>query len=250
MKGADYMTKVLSFINQKGGVGKSVCSFNIGVALQDLYKKRVLFIDFDPQSSLTDLIVDNPDDVVFTIYDVLKNKESFEEAIFESDNGYSVIPSSISLTDYESVKKAGKLLTIINEIKETGLYDYIIVDCPPSLNILSVNALIATDYIVCVVKPDLVSTKGIALLNKTIHELEVKAPLYLIVNQYKKRKLADLTVQMLKDDYKVFNTVIRDTAVISESASLSQNVFSYRKYGNQGADDFKALAKEILNITK
>lgn len=233
---------IIAFINQKGGVGKSILSFNIG-AMLSFNKKKVLFIDLDAQSTLTDMAIPSTVPYQATLFDVLKSKMDIKKAIVHTEN-YDILPGDIQIASLEH--KLDK--NVLKEILETvsNDYDYIILDCPPALGMMNITALYAADTIISVVKPDIVSTRGLSLLNQTIkNEVPGKTINAVVINQYKKRKISDLTIEIIKQDYPVLSTVIRDTSALAEAASISKSIVEYAKNSN-GYKDIEEATNELL----
>ena len=233
---------IIAFINQKGGVGKSILSFNIGAYLASTGKK-VLFVDLDAQATLTDLTIPN-EEYQLSLNDVLYNKNiKIQDAIVHTDK-YDVLPSIINMANIDSKLKKDSLDKVLDPLRSQ--YDYIILDCPPALGMMNIAALYATDKIISVIKPDIVSTRGLTLLNQTIiNEVPGKTINAVIINQYKKRKISELTAQLMKQEYPVLDTLVRDTSVLSESASISQSIVDYAKNSN-GYQDIKDVTNELL----
>lgn len=233
---------IIAFINQKGGVGKSILSFNIGTMLS-FNKKKVLFVDLDAQSTLTDMAIPSTVPYQATLFDVLKSKMDIKKAIVHTEN-YDILPGDIQIASLEH--KLNK--NVLKEILETvsNDYDYIILDCPPALGMMNITALYAADKIISVVKPDIVSTRGLSLLNQTIkNEVPGKTINAVVINQYKKRKISDLTIEIIKQDYPVLSTVIRDTSALAEAASISKSIVEYAKNSN-GYKDIEEATNELL----
>lgn len=233
---------IIAFINQKGGVGKSILSFNIGTMLS-FNKKKVLFIDLDAQSTLTDMAIPSTVPYQATLFDVLKSKMDIKKAIVHTEN-YDILPGDIQIASLEHKLDKTVLKKIIEAVSND--YDYIILDCPPALGMMNITALYAADTIISVVKPDIVSTRGLSLLNQTIkNEVPGKTINAVVINQYKKRKISDLTIEIIKQDYPVLNTVIRDTSALAEAASISKSIVEYAKNSN-GYKDIEEATNELL----
>lgn len=233
---------IITFINQKGGVGKSILSFNIG-AMLSFNKKKVLFIDLDAQSTLTDMAIPSTVPYQATLFDVLKSKMDIKKAIVHTEN-YDILPGDIQIASLEHKLDKTVLKKIIEAVSND--YDYIILDCPPALGMMNITALYAADKIISVVKPDIVSTRGLSLLNQTIkNEVPGKTINAVVINQYKKRKISDLTIEIIKQDYPVLNTVIRDTSALAEAASISKSIVEYAKNSN-GYKDIEEATNELL----
>lgn len=233
---------IIAFINQKGGVGKSILSFNIG-AMLSFNKKKVLFIDLDAQSTLTDMAIPSTVPYQTTLFDVLKSKMDIKKAIVHTEN-YDILPGDIQIASLEHKLNKNVLKEILEAISND--YDYIILDCPPALGMMNITALYAADTIISVVKPDIVSTRGLSLLNQTIkNEVPGKTINAVVINQYKKRKISDLTIEIIKQDYPVLSTVIRDTSALAEAASISKSIVEYAKNSN-GYKDIEEATNELL----
>lgn len=233
---------IIAFINQKGGVGKSILSFNIGTMLS-FNKKKVLFIDLDAQSTLTDMAIPSTVPYQATLFDVLKSKMDIKKAIVHTEN-YDILPGDIQIASLEHKLDKNVLKKILETVSND--YDYIILDCPPALGMMNITALYAADKIISVVKPDIVSTRGLSLLNQTIkNEVPGKTINAVVINQYKKRKISDLTIEIIKQDYPVLNTVIRDTSALAEAASISKSIVDYAKNSN-GYKDIEEATNELL----
>lgn len=233
---------IIAFINQKGGVGKSILSFNIG-AMLSFNKKKVLFIDLDAQSTLTDMAIPSTVPYQATLFDVLKSKMDIKKAIVHTEN-YDILPGDIQIASLEHKLDKNVLKKILEVVSND--YDYIILDCPPALGMMNITALYAADKIISVVKPDIVSTRGLSLLNQTIkNEVPGKTINAVVINQYKKRKISDLTIEIIKQDYPVLSTVIRDTSALAEAASISKSIVEYAKNSN-GYKDIEEATNELL----
>lgn len=233
---------IIAFINQKGGVGKSILSFNIGTMLS-FNKKKVLFVDLDAQSTLTDMAIPSTVPYQATLFDVLKSKMDIKKAIVHTEN-YDILPGDIQIASLEHKLDKNVLKKILELVSND--YDYIILDCPPALGMMNITALYAADTIISVVKPDIVSTRGLSLLNQTIkNEVPGKTINAVVINQYKKRKISDLTIEIIKQDYPVLNTVIRDTSALAEAASISKSIVEYAKNSN-GYKDIEEATNELL----
>lgn len=233
---------IIAFINQKGGVGKSILSFNIG-AMLSFNKKKVLFIDLDAQSTLTDMAIPSTVPYQTTLFDVLKSKMDIKKAIVHTEN-YDILPGDIQIASLEHKLNKNVLKEILEAVSND--YDYIILDCPPALGMMNITALYAADTIISVVKPDIVSTRGLSLLNQTIkNEVPGKTINAVVINQYKKRKISDLTIEIIKQDYPVLSTVIRDTSALAEAASISKSIVEYAKNSN-GYKDIEEATNELL----
>ena len=234
---------IIAFINQKGGVGKSLLSFNIGVILAS-QNKKVLFVDLDAQSTLTDFAIPN-EEYNLTLFDLLKRKNIKVQDVIVHTEKYDIIPVNIEVANPGLKIEKDTLDRILDPIK--GDYDYIVIDCPPNLSMINIAALHAADRIISVVKPDIVSTRGLNLLENTINnEVPGKSIDAVIVNQYRKRKISDLTIQIIKQDFPLLDSIVRDTSALSESASVSQSIIDYSP-NSPGSKDIQDVTEELLN---
>lgn len=220
------MGSVVSFINQKGGVAKTTTAINVSAQWAKAGKK-VLLIDLDPQSSATRAIFGDAD-FENTIYDVLTEEIDAHEAVVSSESfGIDVIPSEIMLSGIEIIlaSKFGResiLKRCLAEIKDQ--YDIIVIDCSPSLGLLTVNALIASKDIVIPICPEYFSLKGIDLILETLkhihtglgHKIEVRG---IIISKYRSRRIVEKVISDLRTNYTipVFDNFIPESIVVEEA---------------------------------
>lgn len=220
------MGSVVSFINQKGGVAKTTTAINVSAQWAKAGKK-VLLIDLDPQSSATRAIFGDAE-FENTIYDVLTEEIDAQEAVVPSESfGIDVIPSEIMLSGIEIIlaSKFGResiLKRCLAEIKDQ--YDIIVIDCSPSLGLLTVNALIASKDIVIPICPEYFSLKGIDLILETLkhihtglgHKIEVRG---IIISKYRSRRIVEKVISDLRTNYTipVFDNFIPESIVVEEA---------------------------------
>ncbi len=245
------MGKVIAISNHKGGVGKTTSALNIGVGLS-LLKKKVLLIDLDPQSNLTESL--GIEDVEESIYEALIGEIPLKGTKV-SDTLY-IVPSTIDLTGAEielssEIGREAILRKLINKVK--GDYDYIFIDCPPSLGLLTINALTAADEIYIPLQAEYLAFKGLSRLISVVEKvrdalnenLEISG---VIITRFSSRKIlnqniADVTGEYFED--KLFKTRIRENIALAEAPSQGNHIFDYDAKSN-GAIDYMALCKEIL----
>lgn len=231
------MGSVVSFINQKGGVAKTTTAINVASQWAKEGKK-VLLIDLDPQSSATRAIFGD-EDFEDTIYDVITGEVEAQSAVVHSPSfGFDVIPSEIMLSGIEIIlsSKFGResiLKRAIAEIKEE--YDIVVIDCSPSLGLLTVNALIASRDIVIPICPEYFSLKGIDLILETLkniktglgHQINVRG---IIISKYRNRRIVEKVISDLRTNYTipVFNNYIPESIAVEEAhhKHLPVNEFS------------------------
>lgn len=253
---------IISFANQKGGVGKTTSTLNIGVALAQLGKK-VCMIDLDPQANLTSGLgygVPNYEGEKLeggSVYDILANEEEANSVIFKTRiDKLDLIPSSIALAGAEielvnMVSRETLLREALNEIKHR--YDYILIDCPPSLGLLTINALTASQKVIIPVQTEYFALEGLGQLLNTIKLVKSKLNTNLKVggvamtmfdSRTNLSKQVTEEVQKVFGD-KVFTTLIPRNIRLSEAPSHGQSIFEYDK-SSKGAEAYLKLAKEVI----
>jgi len=244
----------IAMINQKGGVGKTTSTVNIGAALANS-GKRVLLIDFDPQAHLTSGVGLKPHELEHTVYDVLNGSKSLEDVTFEKF-GLEVLPSSLRLSGSEielsSVPGREFLLKEVLD-KYRVHFDYIIIDCSPSLGLLAVNALTAVNEVIIPLQTEFFALHGLKHLLETISIVQKRLNQNLsisgiIATRFDGRKtLSKEVVETIKNQFgsKLFQTMIRDNVSLAEAPSFGQTIFNY-KNSSSGALDYLNLTKEIM----
>jgi len=243
--------EVISVINQKGGTGKTTTTANLGVAIAAL-GKRVLMIDLDPQANLSysfGVLSENGN----TMAQVLQGRKTIQTILTEQE-GVSIAPSSLSLADIEIslVNKIGRERVLKDKIANLKGFDYVLIDCPPALSILTVNALNASHAVLIPLQMEVLSMQGLSQLLDTINEvrktLNRKLKIRGIVpSMYDtRRKLSDEVLREIASlKEKIFRTRIRECVKVAEAPSFAKSVLSYAANSN-GAKDFKKLAKEFI----
>lgn len=247
---------ILSFANQKGGVGKTTSALNIGVYLAEKGKK-VLVVDMDPQANLTSGIGVKPDEKKSNVYEILnKNKKASESFFSTKVKNLYIIPSTIDLAGAEvelvaAMNRERILETALSEIKDS--FDYVIIDCPPSLGLLTINALTASDGVIIPVQCEYFALEGLGQLLNTIKlirnnlnpTLEVKG---VLLTMYDSRtKLSNEIVEEVKKffDNKVFETIVPRNVRLSEAPSHGDPISVYDPKSS-GAQAYEDLTKELL----
>jgi len=244
--------KIITITNQKGGTGKTTISMNLGVALA-MRGKKVLLIDFDPQANLTySFGIHKPKN---TIVEVLQGKQAIQ-TILVNKEGLDIAPSSSLLSDLELsiVNKIGREQLLKDRLEGLMGYDYVFIDSPPSLSILTINALTASNEVLIPLQMEILSLQGVTQLLKTIDEvknvLNKKLKISgIVVSIYdSRRRLSGEVLNEIKNNLKekIFNSVIRICVKITEAPSFAKSVLSYAP-SSKGAIDYKNLAKEFLN---
>lgn len=244
--------RIIAISNHKGGVGKTTTAANLGVALSNL-RKRVLLIDLDPQANLTNLFCKQPQE---TITDVLQDINK-ELCIINISKNLHFVGSSIQLTridDYliNRPRKEYSLKKIIDRYKSN--YDYIILDCPPALSIVTINAFVCATEIIITLTPEALSIKGLnSLLGlisavKTQYNSDLKLS-GILLTRYTERKRIHRTISdLITRQYgkMIFTTKIRENVAISESQLFNKDIFTFAPKSN-GAIDYTNFAKEVAN---
>lgn len=254
------MGKIISVANQKGGVGKTTTTINLAAALGEAGKK-VLVIDMDPQGNTTSGIGVDKNETENTIYELMLGECSIKDAILTKVyKNVSLIPANVDFAAAEveliGLEKAEYILKkAVDEIKDK--YDYILIDCPPSLSTLTVNALTTSDSVLVPIQCEYYALEGLSQLIHTINlirqRLNNKIGIEGVVfTMYDSRtNLSAQVVENVKANfaYKVFDTVIPRNTRLAEAPSYGMPVLEYDPKA-AGSDAYRALAKEIIKINR
>lgn len=248
----DMKTKTITIANHKGGVGKTTSVASIGDALA-VTGKKVLLIDLDAQQNLTFTLTQNEEPET-SVYDSLVKDAPLP--IVNVRKNLDLVPASLELARAEidmatRITREGILKTLLEDV--SGRYDYIIIDCPPSLGVVTTNALVSSDRLYIPLTAEALPMKGLAMLDDVVSEIRrrVNPSLELggvFFTRFNNRKLNKEVVNMIDHRYgdKVFNTKIRENITLAEMPLSGQSIFEYDPRSN-GVTDYMALAKEIVS---
>jgi chromosome partitioning protein len=250
-------TRVIAFANQKGGVAKTTTTLNLGVALRE-QGLRVLAIDLDPQGNLTMSQGLNPDEIERSMFDVLVHRLPIQEVIHQAEVELAV--SSIDLAGAELalsslIGRERALEKALAPVRDQ--YDYILIDTPPSLGLLTINALVAANGVIVPVQCEYLSLRGLVQLQATLEMIRENLNpevdiLGILPTMFDRRTLhAREAIEILRENFGelVFNTRIRKTIRYAEAPVKGQSVLQYDP-SSEAAEMYRDLAKEVLNGAK
>jgi len=246
------MKKVIAISNHKGGVGKTTSTLNIGAGIA-LKGKKVLLIDLDPQSNLTQCL--GITDIDKSIYGALRGDHDLP--IMKITENLHLVPSILDLASIE-VELASKfareviLKKLVDKVKDS--YDYVFIDCPPSLGLITVNAFTAADEVYIPLQAQFLALHGLDKLTDIISMVKENLNQNLsiggvFITQYDNRKILNRDIAESVNNHfegKIFKTVIRDNIALAEAPVQGKDIFSYDPKSN-GAKDYESLISEILN---
>lgn len=249
------MGKIIAVANQKGGVGKTTTSVNLSAAFAEMGKK-VLLLDCDPQGNATSGLGIEKDGLELSIYDALINDTPMEEIIIQTQFGLDVVPSVMDLAgaEVELVNledKQYRLKKAVELVKEK--YDYILIDCPPSLGHVTLNALTAADSVLLPLQCEFYALEGLSQLLSTVQlvqeQLNEKLRIEgLVLTMYDSRtNLAEQVVEEVKTHFPdmVYATKIPRNVRLSEAPSFGKPIFAYAS-SSKGAQAYMSLAEEVV----
>jgi chromosome partitioning protein len=251
------MSKVIAFANQKGGVAKTTSTLNLAVA----FKERgltVLIVDLDPQGNLTMSQGFNPDEIDRSMFDVLVHKLPIEQVIRQAEVDIAVASIDLAGAELALASMIGRERTLEKAIEPIrGRYDHILIDTPPSLGLLTINAFVAADGVIVPVQTEYLSLRGLVQLENTLSmvrdNLNPKVEIVgILPTMYDKRLLHSReAVDILTENFGdlVYKTRIRKTIRYAEAPVKGQSVLAYDPHG-EAATLYRDLAKEVLNGAK
>jgi chromosome partitioning protein len=255
--------QIITIVNHKGGVGKTTTAINLGIGLAHS-KKKVLIIDLDPQANLTQSM-GILDEQTQTIYGALRGAYSLPTMTV---NGVDITPSELNLcgAEIELTGNLGREFILRDLLEEQGQgqteaivskYDFIIIDAPPSLGLLTTNALACSNYVVIPVQSEYLALQGLNKLHGVIELVRQKLNpglkiLGVLLTRYDSRKVLNKNIEeALRGTFegRVFNTVIRENIAIAEAPAMGQDVITYAPKSN-GAQDYLQFTNEALQLLK
>ncbi|MFA7245333.1 MAG: AAA family ATPase [Candidatus Magasanikbacteria bacterium] len=250
------MSKIISVVNQKGGVGKTTTAINLSAFLAEM-GKFVLLVDLDPQGNASSGLGISKDSIENGIYEALAKQKRIHDVMYNTAHeGLRVVPAtqnlagaSIELVSVEN--REFQLRDLLAEVSHA--YDYIIIDCPPSLGLLTINGLVAADELLIPVQAEYYALEGLGQLLKTVELVRTHIHpnlgiLGAVLTMFDKR--TKLSTEIMNELYKyfpnnIFRSVIPRTVKLAEAPSFGQSIFHYEPRG-KGAKAYERLARELV----
>ncbi len=253
------MSKIFAIANQKGGVGKTTTAVNLSASLGYLDKK-VLLVDCDPQGNATSGLGINKSELEHTVYDVLINNFDLQNALIKTPYKVSVLPSNMELAgaEVELVNlelRENKMRSALDKIRDD--FDYILIDCPPSLGLLTINALTAADAVIIPIQCEFYALEGVTQLLNTIEIVRNQLNPLLSIDGFimtmfdSRTKLSKQVVEEVFDNFGglLYDTLIQRSVKLSEAPSYGQPIVVYDRF-SKSAEMYLNLAKEVVERGK
>jgi chromosome partitioning protein len=253
------MAKVITVINQKGGVGKTTTAHTIGAWLQRTKGKKVLFIDLDQQGNLT--YATGASNSNYNSLKLLINGSLDAKKIQHTSSGFSVIPSDPALANIDMIlTETGKEYRLKEALKGLKDYDYVVIDNPPSMNVIMINALTASDFAIIPAQADIFSLQGITQLGKSLDAVKSYTNkdlnvLGIVLTRHNGRTILSRDILEVIEDTakqlktKVYSQTIREAVAVKEAQATRKDIFSYDAKSN-ASQDYDALMQTIWTEIK
>ena len=251
------MAKIIAFANQKGGVGKTTSAVNIAASL-GLMGKKTLLVDLDPQGNATSGVGIPKRSLKGTVKEVLTGETGIKQVILSTNyQNLSIVPTNVTLSgaEFDLYNDEGSEYNLKDAFKSvSNEYDYIIIDCPPSLGMLTINAFVASDGILVPMQAEFYAVEGLSQLiatTKRVKKLynEDLSIVGILITMYNKRLLLSMQVMDELQKYypdKLFNTTISRNVKLSEAPGFGKPVYYHDKH-SKGANEYIDVAKELIS---
>ena len=250
--------RIIAVVNQKGGVGKTTTVQNLGAGLTHR-GRRVLLVDMDPQGNLTEACGLDPKTLETSVNDVLVSEVSLKDIVHKVADRLDVAPANVNLSAAEVTlldmdEPGRRLINALNRARVRDRYDYVLIDCPPSLGQLTVNALVAAREIIIPIQTEFYALRGLTKLMNTIEAVKEHAGnrklavTGMVATMFDGRKnLSREILAQLDKHYRdvLFKTPVRDNVALGEAPVIGQDIFTYRP-SSHGAEDYAAVAEEVI----
>ena len=253
------MAKIFAVANQKGGVGKTTTAVNLSASLGSLDKK-VLLVDCDPQGNASSGLGINKAELENTVYDVLINDFDTKSALVETPYNVSVLPANMDLAGAEVElvnleQRENKMRSALDKVRDD--FDFILIDCPPSLGLLTVNALTAADAVIIPIQCEFYALEGVTQLLNTVEMVRSQLNPLLSIDGFimtmfdSRTRLSKQVVEEVFDNFGglLYDTLIQRSVKLSEAPSYGQPIIAYDRF-SKSAEMYVNLAKEVIERGK